>query len=153
MTYDYIGPWGAASGHNSSVADGLASIQRFVDAGFPPSKLAIGSAWYARSCQVTNTANNGLGQASLSGEWHEMTYQETATEYLGRRGFIRYWDAAKEAAWLFNPTARTFVSYEDETMVRVKRTQAKLKGLQGIFCWAFAQDSNGILKKALVGGI
>jgi chitinase len=153
MTYDYIGPWGSVSGHNSSVGDSLVTINSFIQAGFPPGKLAIGSAWYARTCQVTNTANNGLGQTSLSGEWLEMTYHEAVTEYLGRRGFTRYWDAAKEAVWLFNPTARTFISYEDETMVRVKRTQAKLKGLQGIFCWSFAQDSKGILKKALIGGI
>lgn len=60
--------------------------------------------------------------------------------------WIRRWDNTTQTPWLFNPSNKTFISYDDPQSIAVKVKYAACKGLGGIMVWSVDEDSkNGEL--------
>lgn len=148
MTYDFAGPWSSRTGHNSSVFDGVDTVNRFIAGGADPAKLVLGSAFYGRSVSVRESTINGLGVLTV-GDWKDETYKEVLG-LLAQGGYVRSWDKDRCAPTLFNRTSSRFVTYEDAETIALKRDAAAKRGLQGVFAWSFHQD-DGTLIKALCG--
>ena len=62
-------------------------------------------------------------------------------------GFIRYWDDAAKAPYLYN--GDVFISYTDEQSVKEIAQYAKKKNLGGVMNWEYGHDVDGELLKVL----
>ncbi|GAA5986899.1 hypothetical protein JCM10908_000944 [Rhodotorula pacifica] len=85
----------------------------------------------------------GNESAGYSGQWQ---YKElvsngllTKTGYSGGNGYHRYWDACTAAPFLFNPSKKHYISYEDSKSAGLKAKWAMQQGLAGVFIF----DSTG----------
>lgn len=56
--------------------------------------------------------------------------------------WIRRWDNVTQTPWLFNPTDKTFISYDDPQSMAIKVNYAACKGLGGIMVWSVDEDSS-----------
>ena len=122
MSYDYTGGWSAATGHHtnlyassgdSSQSSAHKSIQAFIAAGVPPSKIVIGMAFYGKGWEMESTDNNGLFRKALkSARGGGFTYLKDSL--VDKNGYKEYWDAAAKAPYLFNAEKKIFISYDNE---------------------------------------
>ena len=70
-------------------------------------------------------------------------YGELKESWIGKRGFIRYWDEQAKVPYLFD--GETFISYEDCESLGVKIAYLKEKGMGGIMFWEYKCDPSGEL--------
>lgn len=166
MTYDMAGPWDAQTAHQSPLCGNPAAphpnfntdttVQTFISNGVSPAKLVIGIPFYGRGFQGVNTNNNGLFQnhegASAEGSWEAGVFDfkdlRDGTQnpaYINANGFMRHWDDTAKAPYLFNPTSRVFITYDDEESVGLKAAYAAAHGFRGFMCWSMDADSEGDL--------
>ncbi|KAM0754711.1 glycoside hydrolase, partial [Meredithblackwellia eburnea MCA 4105] len=185
MTVRVPGPWMKTTGPNSPLkacgADSSvqAAVKLWTDAGFPASKILVGTPSYGQSFNtnssrlVTTTltdgqttklfqpqtgiipkgSNNdeysvepdvcGTPGTGWSGQW---TYKTLISDGVlsesgmkGLNGFTRYWDHCSSTPFLFNPTVRNFITYEDRQSAAAKAKFVKDRGLGGIMVF----DSDG----------
>ncbi|MNT90908.1 Chitodextrinase precursor [compost metagenome] len=55
-----------------------------------------------------------------------------------------------QAPWLYNPTERIFISYEDPTSIGLRADFAKAAKLRGVFTWELTgDDAQGSLLQAM----
>ncbi|KAI7849592.1 glycoside hydrolase superfamily [Circinella umbellata] len=60
--------------------------------------------------------------------------------------WVRNWDNITQTPWLFNPTDKTFISYDDPQSMSIKINYALCQGLGGAMVWSVDEDtSNGEL--------
>lgn len=158
MTYDFYGSWSRTTGHNSnlytnpddpdgqSIAD---SMEIFLKAGVPASKLVAGLAFYGRGWQgVKAGETNGLFQRYRSGEYDEGLSWMDMPQFLDAdSGFVRYWDDTAKAPYLYN--GDVFISYTDEQSVKEIAQYAKKKKFGGVMNWEYGHDVDGELLKVL----
>ncbi len=62
----------------------------------------------------------------------------------------RYWDSGAKVPYLYNPTSRVWISYDDDESMRSKATYVNTRGLGGVMAWEVSSD-NGDLLGALHG--
>ncbi|GAA5952155.1 hypothetical protein JCM8115_003518 [Rhodotorula mucilaginosa] len=81
--------------------------------------------------------------AVYSGQWQ---YRELVSNGLldrtgrsGANGYVRYWDACTAVPFLFNPSKKHYISYEDSKSAGMKAEWAAKQGLAGVFLF----DSTG----------
>jgi chitinase len=55
--------------------------------------------------------------------------------------FVRYWDSAASAPYLYNPATRMFVSYEDPESIAAKCQYVLKQDLGGIMFWDYLSDT------------
>ncbi|GAA5880937.1 hypothetical protein JCM3774_001782 [Rhodotorula dairenensis] len=89
------------------------------------------------------TDSCGKACAGYSGQWQ---YKELVSNGLlsrngqnGANGYVRHWDACTAVPFLFNPSKKHYISYEDAKSARLKAEWASLHGLGGVFVF----DSTG----------
>ena len=171
MTYDYHGTWERAAyfvaplGRDEAdpnTANVEASVRLFLDQAIPPSKIALGAPFYGKGWSGCEASASGavLYQpcAGLAREDHEASFEFaylTDEGFLtrdgdghytqGGRGFVRHWNVAAKAPWLYNPETRIFIAYDDESSIREKARFAKRMELRGVMFWELAQDRHGVL--------
>ncbi len=156
MTYDFSGPWSERTGHhtNLSPTPGAPSVRdavdRIVAAGVPAEKIVVGAAFYGYRWEGVEPAANGLGQ-TYTGDVSAVGFGELADRVIGRDGFVRHWDDAAEAPFLWNPETRTFISYEDEESIRRKAEYVRERGLGGLMYWQHLHDPGERLLGAAAG--
>jgi chitinase len=75
------------------------------------------------------------------------------TDYLNKNGYVRYWDAAAQAPWLWNARTHRFVSYDDPRSIAAKARYVKTWHLGGIMYWEQNLDPSGELLDAAWRGI
>jgi chitinase len=64
--------------------------------------------------------------------------------------WVRTWDDESSTPWLFNPSTKVFISYDDPLSIAAKVKSAQSKGLAGVMVWSVDQDSEaGDLLKAI----
>lgn len=171
MTYDFYGAWNGTLGHHAglyksavSVIEGFNAsdaIDNLLKAGVPKEKLVLGFAMYGRGWQGVSGATagepmSGTGLAAMAGTWEPgvLDYKDIEKKYFdaetrrGKAGFEYYYDAQAEAPYLYNPTRKELITFEDETSVRAKADFAEEKGLAGVFSWEIDADSGRLLKAA-----
>jgi GH18 family chitinase len=149
MTYDYAGPWNSQSGHNSGAIDGEQSILKYIRAGWPASKLAIGCAWYGRRCTVEKEGGTG-GRGQNAWGWEDLTYGNVFDLVSSTSSYEEHYDTEADAPWNFDPLTNRFITCETPRTIHSKKAWAHKHGLGGIFAWAWNQDTRGILRRALI---
>ncbi|MFF2157385.1 glycosyl hydrolase family 18 protein [Paenibacillus chitinolyticus] len=152
MTYDYSGGWVQKTEHHTNVyGPGLSMetvVKRFIDAKVPANKIVVGIAFYSHLwTDVQSTANNGLGQAA-TGSGNTPTYNEILEKYNAANGYVRYWDDAAKAPYLFNGS--TWLSYDDPESITAKAQFVQDQGLGGAMFWEYSMDKSGALLDALI---
>lgn len=157
MSYDYAGGSDSLSNHHTNlfVSSGDTnqysadrSIQAFLAAGVPPSKIVIGIAFYGKGWQMISNANNGLYQRALKGaRGGGFTFLKDSV--IDKNGFSRYWDNRAKAAYLFNEEKKIFISYDDEESVAEKCKYVKKHHLAGAMFWEYFSDRKEYLLKVI----
>lgn len=158
MTYDYSGAWAERAGHHTNLAisgDSNANphasqvaVAQHLAAGIPSEKLILGVAFYGRSFSGVDSAGTGLYQP-FSGESGSLSYQELAASYVDQNGFARYWDSLAQAPYLWNDSARIFITYDDPESLTAKAKYAMAQGLGGAMFWHYRHDTTGVLLSSL----
>jgi chitinase len=59
--------------------------------------------------------------------------------------WIRKFDNVTQTPWLYNPTTKDFISYDDPTSIGIKTDWAVSQGLGGLFCWSLDQDNGELI--------
>ena len=149
MTYDFVNTMTPTTGHHTGLhasalisGDGRTtdrSVQQFLAAGIAPSKLVIGTALYGREFADVKPDHNGLyqpfGHYQGTHNWPELKH-----DYINKQGYVRYWDDAAQAPWLWNAQTHRFISYDDPQSMAAKATYVKAQHLGGIMYWEQSLD-------------
>jgi chitinase len=158
MTYDFRVPGAEPeAGHNANLlahpkdASGSSAdraVRDFLAAGVPARKLVLGVPFYGRAWEVQGDygplyvpgkAAKGFGSGRYS----------ALRELPGQPGWLRLWDDAAQAPWLWNPEKKLFVSYEDPRSLRLKCALVRERGLGGVMFWEYSEDGGGELLRTL----
>ncbi|KAJ2792124.1 hypothetical protein GGI18_000644 [Coemansia linderi] len=186
MLYDFNGVWSDTTGPNAPLdyTKGKAlqfsfksSIQSWIDAGIPASKINAGLPFYGRTVTahgdmasspdmyqpLSKTIPRGDGDDKeesdiscggpklFSGIWK---YANLRSEGVldspdsATAPWIRRYDNATNTPWLFNKETRDFVSYDDTTSINAKAGFAAEKGLAGVMIWPITNDYDNELVNA-----
>ena len=158
MTYDFrvAGP-GEPAGHHANLypspldprkhsADG--AVTDFLAAGVPASKLVLGVPFYGRVWEGVGSPGGLYKEGRPPSQRIDTSYPSLAA-LAGREGWVREWDAAAQAPYLWNEARQTFVTYEDEESVRLKSHYVRDKGLGGVMFWEYHADRTGALLDTL----
>lgn len=163
MTYDYHGAWEAGSGftgHNSPLFDSGdlvntkfnidSAVSKLLEAGIPSEKIVIGLAFYGRSASGVQPNGTGLyasfqsaGPASF--EPGVLDYKDIKANYLTNDLYIANRDDMAQVPYLYNPTDRVFVSYDDPESIRIKILYAKQRKLGGVMFWELSGDNGDLV--------
>lgn len=154
MTYDFYGSWSSTTGHLANLYDspGMAEgdlsleavVNNYLEAGFPAEKMLLGVPFYGRGWKGVGSENNGLYQAYGESIYADgITYPDIQKLMAEDSSFVRYWDDAAKAPYLYN--GDVFITYEDEQSLREKAKFIKAKGLRGFMIWEYAHDMNNEL--------
>lgn len=173
MTYDYYGAWNGVRGHASGLFEGnhqlevgfsgADTVRNLLAAGVPASRLALGVAMYGRawegiqSGQALSTSkgdSSGRPFSLETGMWESgvMDYKFIAQRYRNDPAYEYHFDGKAKAPYLWSPSLRKLISYEDPCSVRAKVEFAKSLGLAGTFGWEIDAD-NGELLNVMNGAL
>ncbi|MEW5717680.1 MAG: glycoside hydrolase family 18 protein [Chloroflexota bacterium] len=168
MTYDFAGPWSAMTGlnaplyasrsdpsksKNAPLYNGHAATQAYIAAGVPPDKIVFGAPFYGRGWKEVPNVNNGLfqkfnGVPQGTRGGGAFDYRDLKKNYLPTH--TRYWDAAAQAPWLYNPTTQIMISYDDPESLARKAEYVTANKLGGVMIWEIStDDEQGSLINAL----
>ena len=162
MTYDFCNSMTPDTCHHSGLhaskiapADARTTgcaVRQFLAVGVPAKKLVIGAAFYARVFGGVDPAHDGLYQPyrKFVGE---IPWPKLKAKYIGKQGFVRHWDAQADAAWLWNTTTRTFITYDDPASIAAKAAFVKARHLGGIMYWEQSLDPTDELLDAIWTGL
>ncbi|WP_084120863.1 glycoside hydrolase family 18 protein [Aquiflexum balticum] len=146
MTYDFIVQGNNPTGHHANLyaadRDKRSSenaVFDHVNAGIPIEKLVMGMAFYGRSWQEVNPENNGLYQIGKG--WKGFPYSEIE-ELIAGGDYVRYWDDSSKAPYLWNPSDKIFVTYEDPESIFNKVQFIKKHKMRGAMFWEYNEDSD-----------
>jgi GH18 family chitinase len=158
MTYDFrVASPGEPAGHHANLypspadprqhsADG--AVADFLAAGVPPSRLVLGVPFYGRAWEGVDSPGTLYEQGRPPGQRIDTSHPSLAA-LVGREGWVRDWDAAAQAPFLWNAAKKTFVTYEDEESLRLKGRYVREKGLGGVMFWEYHADRSGALLDTL----
>jgi chitinase len=147
MTYDLSGPWpGFRSWYNAglygsgtdAMADGSpypsvdGMVHEFTGAGVAPAKLGIGIAFYG----YVWTGVDGPRQDQPEGLKVDDSVDYNVIMDKWYQPDRYHWDSVAQAPWLgIDSPQKTFVSYDDETLVDRKLRYVREQGLGGAIIW------------------
>jgi chitinase len=162
MSYDFFNSLTPTTGHHAGLykaalaaptdRDADSSVKQHLAAGIPPEKIVLGVAFYGRGFTGVRPINNGLNQLYEHFEAaHD--YSELESSFIGRQGFVRYWDDRAKAPYLWNSASRTFITYDDPQSIRIKAQYVKARHLGGMMFWELSEDRNDELLNAIVGSL
>lgn len=158
MSYDLYNGWSTRSGHHANLyrsdaeADGESgdtAVRRFREAGVPADKLVLGAAFYGRGMNGVAPDQQALMQPSEPGSNFTRTYDEIRGLLAPGSSWTRHWDEAAQAPYLYEATARSFLSYEDAESLAAKARYVRQHGLAGVMFWEYSNDRSGELVRAL----
>ena len=152
MTYD-SNTGGKMTGHHTNLyepaGDGIRPhsadyhIRLMVSAGVRIEKILIGAAFYSQQWNHVPDVNHGYRQESTELNNWGPGYTEIVEKYESKNGYVKYFDEAAKAPYLFNGS--TFFSYDDKESVKCKCEYAKAHHMAGIFYWVHDADVKGEL--------
>jgi chitinase len=167
MTYDFHGAWDAKTGHNSplfaSAGDPAptfntdAGLAAWLSRGAPAAKLVVGAGFYGRGWAGVASTNDGLFQSATgpsAGTWENgvLDYKDIAANYLPT--FARHWDASAKVPFLYDPSKKVWISYDDAESLGLRAKYAKEHALGGVMAWELSgDDAKHALLDALVNGL
>lgn len=159
-------------------------IDYWKNAGVPYNKIAGGIAFYGRAQTLTGNSipttqynpaispNAPLGDsddgpwtnpycssdsAAAEGNWKYKNLRSQGvlnTPTTAASPWIRNFDNITQTPWLYNPTNKQYVSYDDVVSVGVKTKHAIEKDLAGLFVWSLEQDNGELIAamQPVIGG-
>jgi len=162
MAYDFHNSLTPTTGHHAGLhpskfdpPDDRAAdkaVKQYLAAGVPASKLVLGVPFYGRAFTDVAPEHNGLqqkyGKFFGAPSWRELT-----ADYIGKNGYVRYWDEQAQVPYLWNAKTHTFVSYEDPQSLRIKTGFIKSRHLGGAMYWEQSLDKDSELLDVLVKGL
>ncbi len=158
MTYELKCGFHALAGHHTALYTATGdyfgnscdqALKMFVDYGVPKEKLVMGSGMYCRMWEDVPDKNHGFLQLTPAGARFGGPYSKLKAEKINKNGYTRYWDEECQAAWLYNPEEKVFISYEDEQSLTAKCKYIKDEGYLGIFFWELDDDPERELLAAI----
>jgi len=159
MTYDFRVPGAEPeAGHHANLLthpadpNGLSAdrtVRDFLAAGVPARKLVLGVPFYGRAWEVKSADYGPLYQPGKPAPGFGQGSYAVLRELPGQAGWLRLWDDAAQAPWLWNPQRRVFVSYEDPRSLRLKCKLVRERGLGGVMFWEYSEDAGGELLRTL----
>jgi chitinase len=162
MTYDFVNSLTPYTGHHSGLGSArfapaaartaASAVQQFLSAGVPARKLLIGAAFYGREFAGVQADHDGLYQ-HYDHYQGEIPWPQLNRDYIGKHGYVRHWDPAAQAPWLWNAQRRRFISYDDPQSLAAKTAYVKAMHLGGIMYWEQSLDPGGELLEALWRGL
>lgn len=153
MTYDFTGSAPLTGHHAALKSSGPLSAEAFVAqhlaAGIPRAKIVLGVPFYGKRWFWVNRASaTGIGQP-YDLYRGDIGYAELQRDLLNARGYVRGWDPAAKAPYLWNREIGTFVSYEDARSLAAKAEYVRNNRLGGIMYWEHRHDPDQTLLTAL----
>lgn len=153
MTYDYFqDSLGVAVHHTNLYASKMytaednadKTVRDYIAAGVPAAKLVMGLAFYGRSSIVAENSQNGLG-VKTTGKAQAGGYTMIKDSLINKKGFKYYRDKDAKAPYLYNPSSRQFISFDDEWSVKNKAEYVKDKKMGGLMFWEYTSDTKEYL--------
>ncbi len=162
MTYDYYEAGSdPTTGHHAPLfadpadpkkASSDETVRAYEKAGVPAEKILLGVPFYGREWGEVPGQNHGLFQAGKVIPGAYAPYSAITTNLMGTgAGYIRYWDDAAKAPYLYNAEKHIFVSYEDPESLSVKCKYVREHKLGGVMFWEYFGDSSGKLLETIGG--
>ncbi len=159
MSYDFFNSLTSTTGHHAGLyasefaapADRTAdaSVKQHLAAGIPPEKLVLGVAFYGRGFAGARPLHNGLNQPYERYE-SDHSYADLVDKFIGKQGFIRYWDDRAKAPYLWNDASKMFITYDDPQSIRTKADYVRDHHMGGMMFWELSQDRNDELLDVIV---
>jgi len=154
MTYDMASSYITFTGHHTNLfnyaktkSSAKTAIDMFIKAGVPKEKIVMGAAFYSRKWDGVVNTNNGYRQeADTFGDFGP-DYGELCEKYIGKDGYVRYWDDDAKAPYLFNGSS--YISYDDAESIAHKIDYLKEEGFYGIMYWEHKCDTTQTLVKKM----
>lgn len=147
MTYDLNDP--NITSHLTSLSGKISAkstVESYVNAGVPISKLVIGAAFYGKIYQISSSATTFLGVKPISSPT-TITYNEIKSKYLSKLdtndNIKREWDETANAPYLCVTASngnKFFITYDDSESVKLKAQYVKDTQLAGIMFWALGEE-------------
>jgi chitinase len=162
MTYDFHNSLTPTTGHHAALSRSATSkadersieraVNQFLAAGVPADKLVVGVPFYGRAFADVAPENRGLDQpyAHYAGDY---AWSRLAADFIDRNGYVRNWDDAAKAPYLWNAQTHTFISYDDPASLAFKALFVKAHRLGGMMYWEQSQDPHGELLDVLAGAL
>ncbi len=157
MTYDFYNGWHKTTGHHANFSSSTSpnkdmnSVVKAVDwhlkAGVPKEKLNVGIPFYGRKWEGVEDQNNGLFQPATT--VGTIDFYRNIAKNINQNGYTRYWDEKAQVPYLWNPTEKIFISYEDEQSIALKIAYIKNLGLAGAMFWEYSDDKDKKLLKVV----
>jgi chitinase len=157
MSYDFDGTYDNMAAHHSNlfsppnmpyIYSADVCIQNLKKVGVHPSKIVMGLPFYGKGKTVESSENNGLYQIP-EGRFRGGGYTYLKDSLVDRNGFVRYWDEASRAPYLFNADKKALIVYDDERSVKIKCDYIKKHKLAGAMFWEYFSDKKLYLLKTL----
>lgn len=154
MAYDYYEPSSDPNtGHHAPLFANPAdpkkisadrSVHEYEEAGIHPEKIVLGVPFYGHVWGNVADSNHGLFQPGKAIPNAYAKYSNIASDML-QHGYTRYWDSIASAPYLYNPTDKIFISYEDPESLTAKCKYILDHKLGGIMFWDYSSDLSGTL--------
>ena len=158
MAYDYVEPGSdpLTGNHAPLFNDPLdvrsysadASVRAFEKAGVPAEKIVLGLPFYGHVWGQVADVNHGMLQAGQPVPNAYAPYSAITATMLNQ-GYVRYWDQAASAPYLYNAEKHIFVSYEDTESISAKCRYVLEQQLGGVMFWDYSGDPGGELLGAI----
>lgn len=160
MAYDFFNSLTPTTGHHAGLyrskfgsakdrtAD--AAVKQYLAAGVPADKIVLGIPFYGRAFAGVTAKNNGIDQRYQ----HFLdfySYSDLVDQFIGKQGYVRYWDADARAPYLWNESSRNFISYEDVQSLGIKTCYVRDHHLGGMMFWELKLDHNDELLNVIAG--
>ncbi|WP_246070505.1 glycosyl hydrolase family 18 protein [Paenibacillus kobensis] len=166
MTYDYSGSWDKLAHHNSPLYYDpahpqdtaprnhvLGGVTGELNGGVPNYKINLGIPFYGKGwigCPADGQYQTCEG-ATPFGTWENGAFDYTDIEqnYLKHDGYVKHWNEASKAAYLYNADNGVFLTYNDESSMMYISSLVKSLDLPGVMSWEISGDRNRTLTTRL----
>ena len=159
-TYGFHGEWSEAASHHAPLFSSSqdpreetvsqfynvnAAVTAYLDAGVPASKILVGIPFYAQAWSDIQD-NNYFGlyeetdSVPLGTRPGGVLYYGDLGPLLASENYVRFFDDEAKAPWLYNPTERVVISYEDAQSIRNKTDYIRALDLGGVMVWELSFD-------------
>ena len=166
MAYDYNGPWPGCYKSNFNAplfrARGdpgdpefniHASVESLLEGGLPRHQLVMGLSFYGRGFANVEPGPKGDGlyqpySGRPFGTWPDefdqgsgvFDYYDLRDNYIGKSDWQTHYSDDAEAAWLYSPSRKVMVGYDDPTTIWAKCSYVVSRGLGGAMIWDHSMD-------------
>ncbi|KAJ1655094.1 hypothetical protein IWQ61_005090, partial [Dispira simplex] len=156
---------------NSGIIPGSVdrAVSTWLTSGMPANKIVVGLAFYGRSTYAKVDMRSGgniyverdvdrnvtsCTQGDNDGicDWAYIRKHFLDIDFSRAKsgsGWIRNWDKLSQTPWLYQPSTKWFLSYDDPESISIKANEVEKRKLAGVMIWDISKDYNGELMKAI----